>query len=135
MKNNLDRSSRLLKKQVVNLNRHIPRQRKFLADLLKDERPHVVGADGNRHRFKSIELERLSKIIPIGDHNKLKLPIYIELDSNDSGARISGKMEAAIVCEILEKGEDSMELFLYGNEIKKLRNELPTTTQYIFLVR
>lgn len=135
MKNNLGKSDRLLKKQLVSLNQHIPRQRKLLSELLKEERPHVMGADGNRHRFKSSELERLSKIIPHDHHNNLKLPIYIELDSMDSGARISGKWESKLICEILEMEECSYELFLYRPEVKKLRNELPTTTQYIFLVR
>ena len=59
-----DKSDKLLKKQIFSLNRHIPRQRKNLEDLLQEERPHVVGADGSRHRFKRSELKDLSNLIP-----------------------------------------------------------------------
>ncbi len=130
-----DRSDRLLKKQIFSLNRHIPRQRKNLEMLLKEERPHVVGADGNRHRFKRAELKELSNIIPVEDHEKLKLPIYIEIESMTSGARISGSLETKIVSLILGKEDEIGEMFIYRPEIQILRKKFPTTTQYMFLVR
>jgi len=130
-----DRSDKLLKKQIFSLNRHIPRQRKNLGDLLQEERPHVVGADGNRHRFKRAELKELSNLIPTQDHIKLKLPIYIEIESMTSGARISGNLETKIVSLILEKEDEIGEMFIYRPEIQILRKKLPTTTQYMFLVR
>jgi uncharacterized protein (UPF0216 family) len=74
----MDKSDIMLKKQIFNLNRHIPRERRNLEDLLRHERPHVVGADGNRHRFKRNELERISKIIKPEVYYKIKLPIHIE---------------------------------------------------------
>ena len=40
-----NRGDRLVKKQIVSLNKHLPRQRKFLDELLQEERPHVVGAE------------------------------------------------------------------------------------------
>jgi uncharacterized protein len=64
MAKNFRRSDRLLKKQIVTMNRHIPRERKTLADLLTEEKPHVYGADGSRHRFHKSELDKLAKIIP-----------------------------------------------------------------------
>lgn len=130
-----DRSDKLLKKQIFSLNRHIPRQRKSLEELLKEERPHVVGADGNRHRFKTAELKELSNIVPVKDHEKLKLPIYIEIESMTSGARIAGNLETKIVSLILEKEDETDEMFIYRPEIQILRKKLPTTTQYMFLVR
>jgi uncharacterized protein (UPF0216 family) len=130
-----DRSDKLLKKQIFSLNRHIPRQRKNLGDLLQEERPHVVGADGNRHRFKRAELKELSNIISVKDHEKLKLPIYIEIESMTSGARISGNLETKIVSLILGKEDETHEMFIYRPEIQILRKKLPTTTQYMFLVR
>ena len=56
-------SDNLLKKQVVSLNKHLPRRRKTLAELLEEERPHVLGADGTRHRFKNVELEKIAGMI------------------------------------------------------------------------
>jgi uncharacterized protein (UPF0216 family) len=135
MSQDFDKSDRLLKKQIFSLNRHIPKQRRNLEDLLQDERPHVVGADGSRHRFKRSELKDLSNLISSEDYLKLKLPIYIEIESQTSGARISGKLETHIVSSILEKDNESDEIFIYRPEIQVLRKKLPTTTQYMFLVR
>jgi hypothetical protein len=131
----MDKSDIMLKKQIFNLNRHIPRERRNLEDLLRDDRPHVIGADGNRHRFKRNELERISHIIKPEEHYKIKLPIYIEIESNTSGVRISGNLEIEIANSILKKDNQGDEVFIYRHEIRILRKELPTTTQYMFLVR
>jgi len=135
MRPNFNRGDRLVKKQILSLNKHLPRQRKFLDELLHEEKPHVLGSDGTRHRFKKDELKKLSKILEENEHHLLKLPIYIEIDSNASGSRISGKLETKVICSVLEIEECSYEIYLYRKDIKMLRKELPTTTQYIFLVR
>lgn len=87
MRPNFNRGDRLVKKQILSLNKHLPRQRKFLDELLQEERPHVLGADGTRHRFKKDELKKLAEILEETEHHMLKLPIYIEIDSNASGSR------------------------------------------------
>lgn len=135
MTNHPDRADRLLKKQIISLNRHLPRQRKSLKELLEEDRPHVVGADGTRHRFKTAELQRIAKIIPKEEHNLLKLPIYLEIESQTSGAKISGKQELKIVREILGVEDGRSEMYIYRPDVKTIRKELPTATQYIFLVR
>ena len=131
----LDPSDNILKKQVISLNRHLPRRRKTLAELLKEERPHVLGADGTRHRFKNAELKKIASIIDKEDYKKLKLPIYIEIESLTSGAKIAGDIESSIICKILNIEQCKRELFIYRPQIKELRSKFPTTTQYIFLVR
>jgi len=128
-------SDNLLKKQVVSLNRHLPRRRKTLAELLEEERPHVMGADGTRHRFKNTELKKIASMIDEKDYKRLKLPIYIEIESMTSGARINGSLETQIACKILEIDDCKNEIFIYRPQIKKLRSEFPSATQYIFLVR
>ena len=130
-----NRGDRLVKKQILNLNRHLPRKRKFLDELLKEEKPHVVGADGIKHRFKKEELKIIKEILDESELHLLKLPIYIEMDSNAAGSKISGRLENKVICKILEIHEYSNETYLYRHDIKTLRKELPTTTQYIFLVR
>ena len=130
-----NRGDRLVKKQILSLNRHLPRKRKFLDELLKEEKPHVVGADGIRHRFKKDELERIKEILGESELHLLKLPIYIEMDSNASGSKISGRLENKVISKILDIPEWSNETYIYRQDVKKLRMELPTTTQYIFLVR
>ena len=129
-------SDNLLKKQVVSLNKHLPRRRKTLAELLREERPHVLGADGTRHRFKNAELEKIAGMIDKEDYKRLKLPIYIEIESMTSGAVIKGPLETQVVCKILEIESDRKnEVFIYRPQLKKLRSDFPTTTQYIFLIR
>ncbi|MEW6009911.1 DUF61 family protein [Methanobacterium alkalithermotolerans] len=130
-----DRSHRLLKKQILILNRHLPKRRKTLQLLLEEDRPHVVGSDGTRHRFKKDEINLLKKILDDSDIKKLKLPIYMEIQSVNSGAKISGKLETEIVCKILKIEECSDPLFIYRADLKNLRKILPSTTQYIFLLK
>lgn len=130
-----NRGDRLVKKQILSLNRHLPRKRKFLDELLIEEKPHVLGADGIRHRFKKDELKLLKEILSKSELHLLKLPIYIEMDSNASGSKISGKLENKVICKVLDIQECNNESYLYRQDIKTLRKALPTTTQYIFLVR
>ena len=135
MTQNSDRADRLLKKQIFNLNRHLPRQRKTLKELLKEDKPHVVGSDGNRHRFKRDEIRKIASIIPEKDHDRLKLPIYLEIESQTSGSRVAGDLELEIICSILKLSDCRREMYIYRPDLKTIRRELPTTTQYIFLVR
>jgi uncharacterized protein len=135
MTNQSDRSDRLLKKQIFNLNRHLPRQRKNLKLLLDEDKPHVVGADGTRHRFKRDELKRISEIVPKNQYHLLKLPIYLEIESQTTGTRISGKLELKIICNILGMEDCPDEMYIYRPDLRLIRRQLPTTTQYIFLVR
>ena len=130
-----NRGDRLVKKQILSLNRHLPRKRKFLDELLKEEKPHVVGGDSIKHRFKKDELNIIKNILGESELHLLKLPIYIEMDSNASGSKISGRLENKVICKVLDIQECSNETYLYRQDIKTLRKELPTTTQYIFLVR
>jgi len=69
-----NRADRLVKKHILSLNRHIPKQRKTLEELLEEDRPHVVTPNGTRHRFKAEELQRIAGIIPKSEHHLLKLP-------------------------------------------------------------
>lgn len=130
-----NRGDKLVKKQILTLNKHLPRKRKFLDELLNEEKPHVIGADGTRHRFKRAELEEISLIIGKSNLHRLKLPIYIEIDSQAAGSRIAGKFESQVVCKVLDINNCEDEIYIYRPDLKTLRNKLQTTTQYIFLVR
>lgn len=136
MRQDPNRSDRLLKKQILSLNRHIPRQRKTLSELITEDKPHVMGVDGSRHRFKRNELELVVSMLNDSEQDILKLPIYIEMDTMASGARVAGKLETRIFCKILERKECQRdEIFIYRPDMKLIRQKLPTVTQYMFLVR
>jgi uncharacterized protein (UPF0216 family) len=133
----VDPSFRILSKQVQALNMHLAKSRTDLKSLLEDEEPKIELRDGSEHDFKPEELKKLAELLPKHLHKKLRLPIYIELSSDKYGSgtgRIKGVIECRVAREVLEKEGDGDELFIYMPEIKLLRKELPTTTDYMFTI-
>jgi hypothetical protein len=134
-------------KAVKALNKHLPVERKTLLDLLIEDKPGVWGRDQSIHRIKREELEELARLIPKGEYKNLRLPIYIELTS-DYGrgiARIQGRLDCEIVRLILGEGKEGQqreqegegsgkldEIFIYRDDVRRLRRRLPTTTEYAF---
>lgn len=137
---NLKKDSELDKtdlKILQSLNSHLPAQRKSLSSLLEEEKPRVIGKDGSSHRFKRAELNQIAQIIPEKYHNRVKLPIYIEMapDYGRGTALIHGYLNCEIVQDVLEiKKEKKDEIIIYRPDINKLRKKLPTTTQYVFYI-
>ncbi|MFQ6136623.1 MAG: DUF61 family protein [Candidatus Hydrothermarchaeales archaeon] len=130
-----DRDISSIKKQLQLLNRHLAVSRRSLGDLLKEEKPRIALRDGSKHLFKKAELGKIATILPRREHSKLRLPIYIELSPDRFGSgtgRISGKLECKIVSEILGVTCEDDEIFIYRPDMRKLRRDLPTTTQYMF---
>jgi uncharacterized protein (UPF0216 family) len=130
-----DASFRILSKQVQALNRHLAKKRADLKSLLKDENPKITQQDGNEHFFNEGELLKVAGLLPRHLHKRLRLPIYIELGSGKYGSgtgRVTGELECMVIGALLEKASDGDEMFVYMPEIKKIRKELPTTTQYMF---
>lgn len=124
-----------ISKQLQMLNRHLAIAKRDLESLLKEEKPKIMLRDGSIHSFKKEELEKIGKILPQEQRPKLMLPIYIELGSEKYGegtARITGKNECKVAAHVLGRTASGDELFVYKPELKQLRKELPTTTQYMF---
>ncbi|MDI6654981.1 MAG: DUF61 family protein [Candidatus Hydrothermarchaeota archaeon] len=129
-----DRTAHVISKQVQMLNRHLAIARRDLESLLREEKPKITLRDGSTHCFRKEELEKIGRILPHELHSKLMLPIYIELSDKYGGgtARVSGKSECKVIAHVLGKEMQGDELFIYKPELKQLRRELPTTTQYMF---
>ncbi|NOZ76166.1 MAG: DUF61 family protein [Euryarchaeota archaeon] len=126
---------KLLAMQLKALNRHLAKDKKSLARLLKEERPVVRLRDGTEQYFRREELEFLAGLLPGEMHRMLRLPIYIELSSARFGrgtSRVCGRAEVRVISTILEKEVDGDEMFVYRPEIPAIRKRLPTTTQFIF---
>jgi uncharacterized protein (UPF0216 family) len=122
---------------IQTLNRHLPKKRAALKQLLQEDKPGIENQDGSIHSFDKKELERLASTIPEWEQDKLRLPIYLEMSSSmERGSiRISGRSECAAINRILgkenpEKSVSSM--IIYYPHLLKIRKELPTTTQYMF---
>jgi uncharacterized protein (UPF0216 family) len=127
---------KVIAKVVQTLNTHLPVERKTLLTLLTEDKPAVRGRNSTVYRIKRAELRKIADLISKEDYGKLRLPIYIEL-SSDYGrgiARVQGKLECEIVERILGKeGEESRaEIFIHREDVRKLRRELQTATQYAF---
>jgi uncharacterized protein (UPF0216 family) len=132
---------KLLSRTVKALNVHLPAERKTLATLLTEEKPAIQARNGSLHQIMRAELEELAALMPKEVHGQLRLPIYLELTS-DYGrgiARVHGKLDCALVRAILGKehgggGEDERDdvLFIYRDDVRRLRRRLPTTTEYAF---
>ncbi len=131
-------SDRVFTKMIQSLNGHIPKRRKMLAVLLKEDLPHIEGRDGSIHVFKRDELKKIAEILSEEEYEKTLLPIYIELNSDygRGAGKIGGKIGCNLIKSIIKvesKRED--ELILYADDVRALRKNLPTTTQYIFGMR
>ena len=132
---------RVLAKAVQALNKHLPVKRKTLLTLLSEDKPAVQGRDNSVLRIKKEELHKIANLIPQEDYGKLRLPIYIELTS-DYGrgiARVRGKSECEIVRKLLgkesEESKEVDEIFMHRGDMRKLRRELQTATQYAFFYK
>lgn len=127
-------------KLLQTLNRHLPKKRKTLRELLEEDKPGVAAMDGSTHVFDKKELEKLASMLEDWEHDKLRLPIYLEMSSSmERGAiKISGRIECRIIGRLLHGEEAGMEekdsTVIYYPHLKKIRKELPTTTQYMFTV-
>lgn len=126
-----------LKKQIKNLNTHLPKSRKTLEKLLDMEKPNITNRDGSNYRFKKSELDYLSNILPKEKYSKLRLPIIIRVSSQlgQGVSKITGEMEKKVISKILDKeSEEGEELLIYRPETRKVRRKLPTATQYAFMM-
>src|SRR3989337_3789192 len=129
-------------KFIQTLNRHLPKKRKTLKELLLEDRPSIESLDGSTHFFDKKELEKLASIVPEWEHNRLRLPIYLEMSSGmERGTiKISGRLECRVISIILHEGEaekvaeERDAMTIYYPHLMKLRRELSSTTQFIFTV-
>lgn len=128
---------RLIVEELKLANRHLPRHRKSLSELLREEDPHVLCMDGTFHYFRRSELQLLAKHTPEDLWDALKLPIIIEIGdviSRDVAGVIRDKIAAQVVAKILNipySGHGP--LILYRPQIAELRSKLETATQYAFI--
>ncbi|PTD93656.1 hypothetical protein C9439_06290 [archaeon SCG-AAA382B04] len=129
---------RILAKQIQNLNKHLPKKKKTLKELLKEEKPSLKTKDNEKILLEKKELKKISEKLPNHFHNKLKIPIYIEAGKKfgKGSYRIKGKAEARLIRRLLDKEKDisKKEIFLNRIEVRKIRNQLRTTTKYMFTV-
>ena len=67
----------ILQEEVRRLNQHLPKQRRTLAELLKEETPQVSSIDGKSIVMRKEELEKLASIVSRDALEKIRLPIVL----------------------------------------------------------
>jgi uncharacterized protein (UPF0216 family) len=140
MFNEDDFGKKISMKFLQTLNRHLPAKRKTLKELLQEERPNIKNLDGSTHSFDKRELERIASMIPEWEHDKLRLPIYLEMSSSmERGTvKVSGRLECMVINGVLYEEEELKKkevkdfMIFYYPHLRKVRKELPTTTQLMF---
>lgn len=121
-------------KFLQTMNRHLPVKKKTLKELLLEDKPAVKSKDGSTHFFDKKELETLASMISGDEHERLRLPIYLEMSTSmERGTiKISGRLECVIIGKILGIEREGESMTIYYPHLSKIRKELSTTTQYMF---
>lgn len=100
----------LIGRELRNLNGHLPKQRRTLAELLKIEEPTLEAADGSAIVLERSELDELAEIVPSEYHNRLKLPIIMlrRMELGRSIYTVAGeRIEEFTVMKILKLTDES----------------------------
>ncbi|MEM4556997.1 MAG: DUF61 family protein, partial [Sulfolobales archaeon] len=94
---------RYLTHELRIVNKYLPMKRKKLAELLKEEYPHVICSDGSLHMFRKEELEGILRLASDEELNNLFLPIMLELrvDMNGTVALVRDRYAASLISKIL----------------------------------
>ena len=121
----------LLGREIRKLNTHLPKQRRTLKELLRDEDPTLPTVDGSTIVLRKEETQELAQIVPPEYHDSLKLPIIIlrRMELGRSLYTVAGdKVEEFTVKKILGKTRaeyltmylDDKQLYLYRPEVSEL---------------
>jgi len=103
----------ILRDEVRRLNQHLPRKRRPLAELLRDDSPEVSSIDGRKIVMRKSELELLASFLTDDAIEKLQLPIVL-IRRSEMGVGaftvLSGdKLEMYAVARLLGSFEGSLE--------------------------
>lgn len=125
-----------LKKLLLAMNQHLPKQRRPLSELLLEKEPRYYGKDGHSYRLDKSELVFIASLLDSLDKARLRLPILLMSDTSYEGGawKVTGKVEARLISKILGREIDSEdEIRLYYPHLSEVRKKLPTTTTIMFM--
>ncbi len=120
-----------LKGELRVINSSLPRRRKTLEELLKEEYPYVLTRDGGAHMFRRSELE-LAKELLQEKASQLLLPIYLELrpDLSETVAVVDDPIAIELISKLV-KIERAKPLYLYPIHLSELRRRASTLFLYL----
>ncbi len=122
----------LLREELGVANKHLPRTRKSLEELLSEEYPRVLCRDGTLHFFRKKELERISNFIDRESWDRILLPIIITIvpESESFVGVVEDRYAAELVSRILGLEYRGGALFLYKPQLYELRRDYSTIFQF-----
>ncbi len=125
-----------MKEELRFLNAQLPGKQKSLRQLLSEETPSIICADGSLQLIKRKELDYLSTILPASNWQDLFLPVIIEINPGEDEIFIVCRSEhelfvisALLGMPVTMRGD---RIILYKNQLAAIRKILKTTTQYMF---
>ncbi len=106
----------VLTHEIRKLNTHLPKHRRTMSDLMKSTDPTIEAVDGTSILLRTVEMEELSRIVPMEYQDRLKLPIVIlrRMEFGKSTYTVSGEpIEEFTVKKILgETNADFHQMYL-----------------------
>ncbi|MGC8975771.1 MAG: DUF61 family protein [Thermoprotei archaeon] len=121
----------LLERELRVVNNYVALKRKTLAELLREDYPHVLTLTGDIHMFRKSEL-RLAKEVLGEDAEKLMLPIYVELipaQTITTGV-VRDETATKLVSTLLGVSH-ATPLYVYPVQLAELRRKIGTLIQYV----
>ncbi|MBN1829090.1 MAG: DUF61 family protein [Deltaproteobacteria bacterium] len=119
------------------LNTQLPRRRKSLSELMAEEAPQVLLADGSTHFFRKKELREIAAVVDSAEHSSMLLPLIIEVRSAEGDIAIQSETpgEGAMLAVFagMPLAERAGCFWLSRRQVGILRRRLRTTTQYVFI--
>ncbi len=127
---------RIVSRLIETMNSHLPKRRMSLKELLEMESPHIECRDGSLHYFEERELEFISRIIPAEEHERLFLPVILEMTTymGSTVVFVRDRLHQYVIRTLLDIPEKEGDLIIYLPEVREVRRKLPTTTQYMFRI-
>jgi uncharacterized protein (UPF0216 family) len=113
--------------ELRKLNESLPRVRKGLLDLLKEDSPSYTNTGGEVVRLDKAEIEEFSKLVPLQKRGDVSLPFIImkEAGLKRGTYRIQGNAEEVrAINSALNRAADSQ--FLYRPDVLELSSRFPS---------
>ncbi len=128
---------RTIVKMVEALNKHLPKKKRSLEEMLKEKEPLIQARDGNEYYIERKELEFISEFVDERERAKFTIPIILEMVNVGGEYLIFVRDEYHV--EFLKRafGFDRMTkngLMLYTYEYQKIRRKLRTSSQVLFRI-
>jgi uncharacterized protein (UPF0216 family) len=104
----------MLREEIRRLNAHLPKSRRTIRELLREETPSVTTVDGERIVMKRSELEQLTASLPEEARDKVRLPlVLLRRDELGPGAftLLGDTLEEFALCRIVSGFQGTYEEF------------------------